>query len=107
MSEDEFDKEVEDLIKWFKEYNKDFPIENFEEKIEVLSKTIAANKENTPNVVNIIQLLVDAYNYKQKALRRLDDFVKKAETVICKCSPYGTPTSEYMSVRDFLDDDDD
>lgn len=106
MSEAEFDNEVERLIEWFDNHNKNKD-KDFKEKIETLISVVKANNELTSNVQKLLTITFNSAQFYLDSHNKLEDFVKKAKTVTCKCSPYGTPCSDYVSTRDFLYDDDD
>jgi hypothetical protein len=106
MTEAAFDREVESLIEWFDNHNKEKD-EDFHDKAEILLQVAKANNEISNNVQKLLVMILNNAQFYQDSYNKLEDFVKKAKTVTCKCSPYGTPCSDYVSARDFLYDDED
>ena len=106
MTETEFDNEVKRLIEWFGNHNKKKD-KDFKKKIETLINVVKANNELTNNVQKLLSVTFRSAQFYLDSHTKLEDFVEKAKTVTCKCSPYGTPCDDYVSARDFLYDDDD
>ena len=106
MTETEFDNEVKRLIEWFGNHNKKKD-KDFKKKIETLINVVKANNELTNNVQKLLSVTFRSAQFYLDSHTKLEDFVEKAKTVTCKCSPYGTPCDDYVSARDFLYDDED